>query len=359
LKIGGVSVFATAKRLIKEIGSNDLSGAAAEMAYRFFLALFPFFLFIAALGGFISKLIGIDNPTDRIMNEIGTALPADAASVLRTQLQNVIEERNPGLLSVGIIGTIWASSSGIQTVMKALNRAHEVRETRALVKRYGLALGITVLGGVSILGAFVIFLIGQVAGLQVADWIGLEGPAKVVFAFLRWPLAAVLLLFAVAFLYWAAPNIDLPFKFLTPGAVIFVVVWMVGSLLFGLYVKNFGSYNATYGSIGGMVVLLIWLYLTSFILLIGAQLNAVLTQEAIPEELPARAQDATTAETVPDHRKAEAGMTPGGRASRAAPSEGATQPAPNREHSQRRFTRPSVLLAALVAALAAWRVSRA
>src|SRR5712691_2473681 len=109
------------KRLAKKIGDDDLSGAAAEMAYRFFLAIFPLFIFLAAIGGFLAALFGIADPTERIMNEIGGSLPPDASSVLRGQLTAVIGSKDPTLVSVAIIGAIWATSSGMNTVIKGLN----------------------------------------------------------------------------------------------------------------------------------------------------------------------------------------------------------------------------------------------
>ena len=119
-----------AKALAKRVGDDDLGGLAAELAYRFFLALFPFFIFLAALSGFITHLFDIQNPTDRIINTIGDTLPSDVTSVLRSQLEEVISSRNLALLSVGIVGTLWAASSAVGSLIKAMNRAYGVRETR-------------------------------------------------------------------------------------------------------------------------------------------------------------------------------------------------------------------------------------
>ena len=125
------------KRLYKEVGQDDLSGGATELAFKLFLALFPFFIFLAALGGFIASAFGVDNPTDRIMDALGRSLPSDASSMLRREVDGVMTNRNPALLSVGIIGAIWAASSGIGTIMKITNRVYGVKETRPIM----LALG--------------------------------------------------------------------------------------------------------------------------------------------------------------------------------------------------------------------------
>jgi membrane protein len=283
--------IALARRLRKEVGNDDLSGSAAEMAYRFFLALFPFLIFVAAVGGFLADMIGIADPTTKIMDAIGQSMPPDSAAVLRRELTNIIGNRNPTLVSLGIIGTIWASSSGISTMMKGMNRALDIRETRSLWKRYLISLGLTAFAGVAIIAAFTIMVAGQVAGIAVAKQIGLQGPAAGFFAFARWPATALLLLIGVDLIYWIAPNVKLPFRWLTPGAFLFVVGWLVATYLFGLYVKNLGSYGATYGTLGSIVVLLIWFYLTAFILLLGVELNAVLVQEKEPHEIPAGVRD--------------------------------------------------------------------
>jgi membrane protein len=306
LMVGEVDVIVVGKRLIAEIGEDDVSGAAAELAYRLFLALFPFFIFLTALGGFASDALGIDDPSQRVMEELGQQLPPDAASLLQREIETVIESRDAGLVSIGILGAIWAASSGVGTIMKAMNRAYEVKETRSRWKRYGLAVGLTLLGGLFMIGGTLLLLGGQWFGLEVAERLGFEGTAATAFALMRWPLVLVCLMAALAFLYWAAPNVQLPFKWITPGAVLATFAWVVMTLGFGVYVANFGSYNATYGALAGVVIALFYLYLTSFVLLAGAELNAILAQESAPEKLPEAAGAAMTADTVPDHRKSEA-----------------------------------------------------
>jgi membrane protein len=232
------------------------------------------------------------------MGTLETALPADAYSVINAQVETVVGSRNGALLSIGIIASIWAASSGVGSIMKALNRVHEVKETRPMWKRYGLAVGLTLLAGGLIVGSLVALFTGQFFAEELAGAVGLEEDASTIIVLARWPLVLVALLLAVAFLYWAAPNIDLPFKWISPGAIVFVAFWLMATFGFGVYVANFGSYGATYGALGGVVVLLIWLYLTSFILLVGAEFNAVLAQQTAPAEVEARAGDGATAVTA-------------------------------------------------------------
>lgn len=303
MKLDRQRVIHIGKRLKDEVSDDDVSGASAELAYRFFLALFPFFVFLAALGGFVASLSGLENPTDEIMDLVGDSLPSDSASVLRSQLESVIESRNAGLMSIGILGAIWAASSGVGALMKNMNRIYDVGESRSLPVKTGIALGLTVLGAGIMVLAFVILFAGQLYGPEIAAEIGLEDAAATAFGLARWPVAFVMVLMAVAFMYWLAPNASLPFKWITPGAVFFAVVWAIASFGFGLYVSNFGSYNETYGALGGVVVLLVWFYLTAFLLLLGVEINQVLAEQAgdLPEE---------SASTEPSWREREAHEKP-------------------------------------------------
>ncbi len=161
MQIGEVELVSFGKNTLKRVGEDDVGGLSAEMAYHFFLSIFPFFIFLAALGGLIARVFGVENPTDKVMNLLGNSLPSDTSSVLRTQLDQVIKGHNGGLLSIGIIGALWASGSAFQTVMKGLNRAYDVDETRKPWTRYLLRLGMTLAAGVGILGAFVLLFFGQ------------------------------------------------------------------------------------------------------------------------------------------------------------------------------------------------------
>jgi membrane protein len=207
-------------------------------------------------------------------------LPADSASVLRTQLEAVIEQRNAGLLSFGVLGAIWASSSGINGLMKNMNRIYSVGESRGMLARYGISLGLTFLSAGLLVCAFVVFFVGQVYGTEIAGEVGLSQTASTLITLARWPAAIVLVIMATAFMYWLAPNTPIRLQWISPGALFFGLTWVVASFLFGVYVSNFGSYNATYGTLGGIVVLLIWFYLTAFLMLLGAEINAVLAEDA-------------------------------------------------------------------------------
>lgn len=289
-------------KLFKEAGTDDISGAATELAYKLFLAMFPFLIFLTALGGFSSSLFGIQDPTTEIMDTLAPSLPEESESMIRNEITSVVEQKNAALLSFGIVGTIWAASSAMGAIMKGLNRIYEVPETRSMLKRYGIAIGLTASAGLFIVVSVVIAVAGQAFGESIAEELGLEGAARFVFTVARWATAALLLMMAVALLYWAAPDTDLPFRWISPGAIMFVLVWVPATFLFGLYVSNFGSYSGTYGALGGVVVLLTWLYLTSYVLLLGSELNDVLIEEAAPASVKAKVGE-TGNDEQPDHRR--------------------------------------------------------
>ena len=335
------TLLPTAKRLIQEIRHDDIGGLAAELAYRLLLAIFPFFIFLAALGAFAAAAAGIDNPVERIMDAVGDTLPSNAAGVLRDQLEHILGERNPGLLSVGIVAAIWAASGAMNTLMKALNRVYDVRETRPFWRRYLLAVGLTLLSGVFFITAFTVLVVGQFLTQEAADGIGIGSLARFALYWGRFPFVAVLLLIAMAVLFWAAPNVRLPFRWVTPGALMFLVAWIIFTVGFAFYVANFGSYNSTYGTLGGVVVLLVWLYLSSFILLAAAELNTIVLRQVAPEETPAGARqtpDQTERGLATNSRHAEShAQTP----TRAGISGAAT-----------------IALGLAIAGLSAWRATR-
>ncbi|MGE0227857.1 MAG: YihY/virulence factor BrkB family protein [Dehalococcoidia bacterium] len=288
---GPGAAISGAKSLWHELSSDDASDFAASLSYRFFLALFPFFIFVTALGGLVAQIGGFDNPATRLVDRFGDALPSDARSVVETQLTGVLGDQRPGLLSVGLLGTIWAASGGVGALMKATNRMYDVEETRPFWKRTVIALGLTLLGGLFFIGAFVLAVAGRAIAREVVDALALGGYVQAGIAAAGYLAALVLLLVSMAFLYWATPNATLPFRWVSPGAVLFAFGWLIATVLFGLYVSNFGSYNATYGALGGVVILLIWFYLTAYILLAGAELNAMLAQRQAPEEATVPAPD--------------------------------------------------------------------
>jgi membrane protein len=175
-----------------------------------------------------------------------------------------------GLLTIGAVTALWAASSGIATLTSALNAVYGVRDQRPFWKTRGLAVLMTLVAGVLALAAVAIAIVSP----AIASWIG--GPLGTTISWLRLPAAGLLMMLLWAILYYALPDVEQSFRFITPGSVVGVVVWVLASWGFSVYVSNFGSYEATYGSLGGVIVMLLWMWLSSLVLLVGAEINAVI-----------------------------------------------------------------------------------
>jgi membrane protein len=288
MRLGKLDLIATGKGVAKETVADDVTGMAAELSYRFFLAVFPFAIMLAALSGFVADAAGVQNPTEQIVDEFSATLPEDTASVLERQIEEVISSRDVGLLSIGLVGALWAAASGMGALIKALNRAYDVPETRPFWKKTLLAIGLTLTAGIAIVLAFVAMVGAGAWGKEIASWFNAGSEFETAVAILRWPIAVVLVMLAVAFLYWVAPNIDQKFHLVSPGAVVFTLVWIAATFAFGIYVSNFSSYNATYGALGGIAVLLLWFYISSAVLLIGAEINAIVDSQLDPDAVKDR-----------------------------------------------------------------------
>jgi membrane protein len=172
-----------------------------------------------------------------------------------------------------------------------MNRAYDVEETRPFWKRYLLAIGLTLLAGSVLVGAFLLLVAGQIFGRQVAAGLGLTGLFEIAVRYGRWPTIVLLLSIAAVILYWRAPNLHLKLPWIAPGAVLFVVGWMAATYLFTMYVATFGTYSATYGTLAGVAVLLIWFYLIAWILLVGAELNAIIDEIVDPDAVDAQRRE--------------------------------------------------------------------
>jgi membrane protein len=266
----GESPITLGKRAIREFMDDDMTTHAAALSYHALLALFPFFIFLIALLGFLQ----IPGFFDQILEQARTALPQDAYQRLRDVTTEIQNQQSGGLLSFGILGAIWAAASGIRSLMKAFNTAYDAEETRPIWKIYLLSILYTVGLAVLVIAAVAVMLLGPQAMEWLADQIGLGGAFVTIWTWLRWPLAVILLTLVAAIVYYVSPNVEQPFTLITPGSVIAVIVWILASIGFSIYVSNFGNYNATYGSLGGVIVMLFYFFISAAVLLLGAEINA-------------------------------------------------------------------------------------
>jgi len=270
------------------------------MAYRFLFALFPFALFLASVAAFGAGLIGLCDPTGRIVDGLGDNLPPELAGTVRAELEQVLGQQRPGLATVGALLGLWAATTGTMTVIKAMNRAYDVKQDRPLIGLYLLGIGLTVAGAVGIVLAFVTIVGGALVTEQIVSRIGLEGSWWAI-TLLRWPLVFGLLVLAATVMYRVGPNLTPSWRTAATGAIVFAIGWLVATFAFAVYVTNVANYGATYGALGGIMVLMIWLYLTGLVLLVGAEVVAIIVRRTEPERIRARqAEIATKAEQVAD-----------------------------------------------------------
>jgi len=321
MKIGQVDVGATAKATWKDFREDDVQGLAAEVAYNFLFAVVPLLVFLTALSGFVSRAVGVNDAMGSITDWLFKNLPATTATAVVEPIRDVIQNQSGGFLSLGALLALWSGKNAIAAMMKALNVAFDVKETRPWWKKTGIAMGLTVLLGVAVVAVSSFFLAGSFVGEELAGVVGLGDTFVTIWSVLRWPLILAVVMAAVAFFYWAGPNVTAPFTWLTPGSVLAVVLWGVATLGLGLYFQFFGSYAVAYGALGGVLAFVFWLYLMSLILLIGGEINAVVALALSPEIRaqvadPAKAGDGASTR----RRKAAGGEAPAGSVAGVLPS---------------------------------------
>jgi len=272
----GLGATTLLKKTFKEFSSDDMSTYASALAYRALFSLFPFLLFLLALLGFLN----LSDFFDWIRQQAALALPPMAMEQVNPVIDQ-LQRQQGGLLSFGILAALWTASVGFRSLMNAMNRAYDVREGRPTWKLMLLSVLYTVGSAVLLLACAMLMVLGpQVMG-WLADLVGLRDVVVVLWAWLRWPVVIFLMMLLVAVLYYVTPDVEQKFRFITPGSVLAVVVWVAASLAFGIYVQNFADYNATYGSIGAIIVLLLYFYISAAVLLLGAELNAVIEHHSV------------------------------------------------------------------------------
>lgn len=258
-------------RLYHKFSEDDLLTYAGSLAFHTLLALFPFMLFVLALVTFLD----IPVVFDRAMLWARAVLPPAGVREIVSVAESFRDSRNAELLSLGMIGAIWAASGGVRSAINALNNAYDIEERRPLWRRYLLSIAFTVGAGVMLLIAIGLLLLGAQLGAWAAGQLGLGAVFLFIWNFTRYLIAAALLVVVSAVVYSVLPNVQ-RFRLLTPGSVVAVLVWIGLSLLFRLYVTHFGRYNVLYGSIGAVIVLLLYFWLSAIVLLLGGEINAVL-----------------------------------------------------------------------------------
>jgi membrane protein len=251
---------------------DDVFGRSAQLAYYFFLALFPALIFVTALLGLLAA--PGTSLHDNLLNYIATALPAAAFDLVRRAFEHSAQASGAGKLSFGIVAALWSAISGMTALEDTLNAIYGVRESRPLWKTYGIAIVLTVVCSLLLIVALLVVLYGDIAAHSIGAYLGLGPVVTWMWNVAQWPVALAFLSLVFSLTYHYCPDVNQQWEWFTPGAAIGMGLWITASIAFRLYLRFYNSYTATYGSLGAVMILLLWFYITGMMLLMGAEVNA-------------------------------------------------------------------------------------
>ncbi|MET3576281.1 YihY/virulence factor BrkB family protein [Bhargavaea ullalensis] len=260
------------KELLTRIKMVDVTGLGSQLAYFFLLSLFPLLIFLLTLLPYLN----IDQSA--VFGVLKEYAPENVYSIIDNTVGEILDTRRGGLLSFGIIGTIWSASGGMNRLSKALNQSYFTKEKRSYLVTRGLSIVFTLALIAVVAVALALPVFGQQIGQTIFSYFGLEEGFLTLWNSIRWVIPPVLIFTVFTLIYWLVPDAKVKFRDAIPGGIFSTVGWILTTLGFSFYVGNFGNYSSTYGSIGGIIVLMIWMYLSAMILIIGGQINAVMQE---------------------------------------------------------------------------------
>lgn len=262
-------------RTVEGVPRKHTLQMAAAMAYYFVLALFPALVLLSAVVSYLP----INDLLHQVVNLLGGVVPADSMKIVHYFVEHVIVPNRATLLSFGILGTLWSASGGFASAIEALDVAYEVEEGRPFWVTRPLAIGLTLLVGVLFLIAFAVMVVGPEFGKRLAEHHELSWMFATAWPYIHWTVSFGFTVLAVEFLYFIAPNVKQRFWNTLPGALLSVSCWVGLSYVLGIYFRSFAHFSKTYGALGAVVALMVWLYWNGFIMLLGAELNCELAKE--------------------------------------------------------------------------------
>ncbi len=265
--------------LISRLKRVDISALAAQLAYFFLLSFFPLLIFLVTLLPYLNL------ETTQVYAFLVNILPDEVYRLIENTLNEILTNRNSSLLSIGVLGTIWSASKGINALIRALNKAYDT-EGRAGIFDRGLSLVFTIALVIVIAVALLLPVFGQQIGHFLFSIVGVEEQFASIWHNLRWSMPPLLIFIVLMGMYWFVPNTSPRLKIMGvwPGAMFATLAWLAVTYGFSFYISNFGNYSATYGSIGGVIILMLWLYFTGIILIFGGVLNATMQKRALQKE---------------------------------------------------------------------------
>lgn len=258
------------KELKKRVVDMDVTGLGAQLAFFFLLSIFPLLIFL------ITLLPYLNLSKDQVYQFLIQVVPAEIYVLIEETLNEILTSQNSGLLSIGLIATIWTASLGMNALINSLNKSYEVVESRPLLIARGMSIVSTILLIFIIIVALVLPIFGRQIGLLLFSYLGLEAGFLEIWGIVRYTIPFLIIFIVCSVIYWIAPNVRLDVRSVLGGAAFTTIGWLAVSYGFSIYINNFGNFSATYGSIGGIILMLLWLYISAMLLLIGGQFNAVM-----------------------------------------------------------------------------------
>jgi membrane protein len=258
------------RRTFVETFNDNCLGMAAQLAYYFFFALFPALLVILAIASYFP----IDTLIDDMFAMLGGIAPPEVIAIITDQIRKISEGEQGGLLTIGMLLALWSSSAAMTSIIDTLNAAYDIDEGRPWWHVRLLAIGLTVGVALFILVSFALIILGPTAAQWVADTTPLGNVFVWTWSILQWPLVFAFVSGSFAIVYYYAPDAEQDWIWLTPGSIFATLLWLIASVGFKFYIASMGSYTETYGAIGGVMVLMLWFYISGLVLLVGAEMNA-------------------------------------------------------------------------------------
>jgi membrane protein len=279
-KFGGLTPLNLGKQVGKSVSEDDLSGQSAELAYYFFLALFPLLIFLISVLGYFAAA-GTQIRTD-LMANLARAVPSSASQLVDKTLNEVIKARGSGKVIIGALAALWSASSGMSAVIETLNRAYHVKETRSYVRQKLTSIALTIASSALVIFAIVLVTYGGKLADVVAAHVGIGVALVYLWKIVQWPVLLGAMLLAFALVYYFGPNLEEPhWTWISPGAAAGLIIWLAASFAVRVYLHFFNSYSNTYGSLAGVAILMLWLYVSGFALLLGGEVNSAIAHAEI------------------------------------------------------------------------------
>jgi len=274
LELRKASLPGVAKRVWREARADGLTDWAAALTYYGVLSIFPALLALVSVLGIVGE-----SATQPLVDNLTSVAPGPAKDIVTSSLKGLQSSGGSAgvIFVVGLLGAVWSASGYVSAFMRASNSVYDVEEGRPLWKTLPIRIGVTIVTLVLLAVSAVAVAVTGPLARQIGDLVGVGSTAVTAWDIAKWPVLVLIVAFLFSILYWASPNVQHPrMRWVTPGGLIAVVLWLVASGLFALYVANFASYNKTYGALGGVIVFLVWLWISNLVLLLGAEINAEL-----------------------------------------------------------------------------------